>query len=213
MRITIIYDNEVWQEGLESDWGFACLVEIEGIPPILFDTGASGRILLSNMQKLNIDPSIISEVFISHAHFDHMGGLSDFLKESKDVKVYVPSSCLKPNGAREVISVKEPMQIHKNVFSTGELRVIEQSMAVKSQEGIVVIDGCSHPGVGNILQAASKFGRVYALVGGLHGFREFDVIKDLKYVCACHCTQFKSEIRRLYPQKWVQGGAGKVLEW
>jgi 7,8-dihydropterin-6-yl-methyl-4-(beta-D-ribofuranosyl)aminobenzene 5'-phosphate synthase len=86
-------------------------------------------------------------------------------------------------------------------------------MAVKSQEGIVVIDGCSHPGVGNILQAASEFGRVYALVGGLHGFREFDVIKDLKYVCACHCTQFKSEIRRLYPQKWVQCGAGKVLEW
>jgi 7,8-dihydropterin-6-yl-methyl-4-(beta-D-ribofuranosyl)aminobenzene 5'-phosphate synthase len=109
MRITIIYDNEVGQEGLESDWGFACLVEIEGISPILFDTGSSGRMLLSNMRKLNIDPSGISEVFISHAHLDHVGGLSDFLKENKYVKVYVPGSCLKPSGAREVISVKQPI--------------------------------------------------------------------------------------------------------
>lgn len=213
MRITLIYDNDVWQKGLEADWGFACLVQIEDTPAILFDTGTSGRILLSNMQKLNIDPSTISEVFISHAHFDHMGGLSDFLRENKDVKVYVPSSCPKPGEAREVVSVREPLQIHENVFSTGELRGIEQSMAIKTQEGIVVIDGCSHPGVGNILKAASKFGKVYALVGGLHGFKEFDVIKDLRYVCACHCTQFKSEMKSMYPEKWLEGGAGRVLEF
>ena len=88
----------------------------------------------------------------------------------------------------EVVSVREPLQIYENVFSTGELRGIEQSMAVKTQEGIVVSDDCSHPGVGNILKAASKFGKVYALVGGLLGFREFDVIKDLRYICAWHCT-------------------------
>jgi len=27
MKITIIYDNEVWKEGLKADWGFSCLVE------------------------------------------------------------------------------------------------------------------------------------------------------------------------------------------
>jgi 7,8-dihydropterin-6-yl-methyl-4-(beta-D-ribofuranosyl)aminobenzene 5'-phosphate synthase len=67
MKITIIYDNEVWKEGLESDWGFSCLVEVENTPKILFDTGTSGSILLRNMKKLNIDPKSIDEVFISHA--------------------------------------------------------------------------------------------------------------------------------------------------
>ena len=89
---------------------------------------------------------------------------------------------------------------------------IEQSLVVKTERGLVVIDGCSHPGVGNILQAASQFGRVYALIGGLHGFREFALLKDLGLVCPCHCTQHISEIKRLYPEKYVEGGAGRVIE-
>ncbi|MFP3974991.1 MAG: MBL fold metallo-hydrolase [Dehalococcoidia bacterium] len=213
MKISLIYDNEVWVKGLESDWGFACLVEADNAPRILFDTGADGSILLKNMEKLDIDPSTIPEVFISHAHFDHTGGLSDFLKENKDARVYVPSSCGRPRDAADVVSIRTPAQIHENIFSTGELKGIEQSMVVRSGEGIVVIAGCSHPGVGTILEAASSFGKVYGLVGGLHGFRDFDLLSDLKYVGACHCTQYKSEISRLYPEKWVECGAGRVLEW
>ncbi len=41
MKVTIVYDNETWQPGLEADWGFACLVEVEG-RRWLFDTGAKG---------------------------------------------------------------------------------------------------------------------------------------------------------------------------
>jgi len=57
MKITIIYDNEVSEEGLEADWGFSCLVEVYG-KKILFDTGADGSILLGNMEKLDIDPKV-----------------------------------------------------------------------------------------------------------------------------------------------------------
>ncbi|MEA3311015.1 MAG: MBL fold metallo-hydrolase, partial [candidate division WOR-3 bacterium] len=126
---------------------------------------------------------------------------------------YVPASLGSLKGAKETVTIKGPMQIHENVFSTGELKGIEQSMAIKTEEGIVVIDGCSHPGVGTILEAASRFGKVYALVGGLHGFNKFDLLKGLKYVCACHCTMHKSEIKNLYPEKWLDGGAGRVLEF
>ena len=91
MKITIVYDNEAYKKDLKADWGFSCLVEIENTPKILFDTGANGSILLYNMKKLDIDPMIIDEIFISHYHGDHTGGLSGFLKINKDVKVYVPS--------------------------------------------------------------------------------------------------------------------------
>ena len=211
MKITLIYDNDVYKEGLQADWGFACLVEVENTPKILFDTGTDGSILLSNMEKLNIAPASIDEVFISHAHYDHTGGLSAFLGANSDVTVYVPPSFRQVRGAREVISVSEPLKIHETVFSTGELRRTEQSMAVKTDKGLVLIVGCSHPGVGRILEAASQFGVVYAVVGGLHGFREFELFKDLELICPTHCTQHKVEIKSLYPEKCVDGGAGKVI--
>ena len=211
MKITLIYDNYVFTEGLLADWGFACLVEVENIPPILFDAGANGSILLSNMNKLSIDPTAIQEVFISHSHWDHLGGLPEFLEVNKDVKVYVPASCPPPHGAKEVISVSNPIQIHENIFSTGELKRVEQSIAIRTKKGIVVIVGCSHPGVGEILESASQFGKVYALIGGLHGFNDFDLLRDLDLVCPTHCTQHIKEIKSLYPEKCIDGGAGKII--
>ncbi len=211
MKITLIYDNEVYKEGLVSDWGFSCLVEVENVPKILFDTGANGSILLSNMKKLNIDPAIIDEIFISHSHWDHTGGLSDFLK-IKPVNVYIPASCSEPGGAKEVIKVREPFKIHENIFSTGELKGIEQSLIVKTEKGLVIIAGCSHPGVKDILKRASELGKPYAIIGGLHGFNEFEVVKDLEIICPTHCTQFKSKIKTLYPKKYIDGGVGKVIE-
>ncbi|MEW6328143.1 MAG: MBL fold metallo-hydrolase [Thermodesulfobacteriota bacterium] len=212
MKIIIVYDNEALGEGLKADWGFSCLVESENGRRILFDTGAGGSILLHNLEKLNIDPLTIPEIFISHNHWDHTGGLLDLIKLNKEVKVYIPNSCPKPPGAGKVVIITGPVQIHENVFSTGELAGIEQSLVVRTNGGLVVVTGCSHPGVGAILQAASGFGKVNALIGGLHGFREFHLLKDLKIVCPCHCTQFKLEIERLYPEKCRDCGAGKILE-
>jgi len=212
IEVTIIYDNKAYRKDLEADWGFSCLVEVANTPVILFDTGTKGGVLLRNMKKLGIEPDSIDEIFISHAHFDHTGGLSHFLKFNKDVKVYVPNSFRKPLGAKEVISVKVPLRMHENVFSTGELSRIEQSLVVKTEKGLVVVAGCSHPGVGSILEAASQFGKVYALIGGLHGFREFDRVKDLDLICPTHCTQYKSEIESIYPEKFTEGGAGRIIE-
>jgi len=210
MKITLIYDNEVYKKGLRSDWGFSCLVEVEDRPRILFDTGANGGTLLDNMKKLDIKPESIDEVFISHDHWDHVGGVPDLLKVKPDLKIYVPESYR--SKGNNIVRIKEPIEIHENMWSTGELSGIEQSLVVKTERGLVVIDGCSHPGVGNILRAASQFGRVYALIGGLHGFREFDLLKDLELVCPCHCTQHISEIKRLYPDKYVEGGVGRIIE-
>jgi 7,8-dihydropterin-6-yl-methyl-4-(beta-D-ribofuranosyl)aminobenzene 5'-phosphate synthase len=211
MKITIIYDNETWQPGLEADWGFSCLVEAEG-RRWLFDTGAKGAILLANMEHIGIDPQTITAIFISHAHWDHMGGLADLLRLNRDVRVYLPGSCPRPPEAREVVSVQGPLEISENFFSTGELPGAEQSLVVKTAQGLAVICGCSHPGVGTILKAASRFGRVSALIGGLHGFKDYEVLADLALVCPCHCTQHQAEIMARYPESAVSGGAGKVLE-
>ena len=210
MRITVIYDNKAWKKGLKADWGFSCLVEVYG-KNILFDTGANSRILLKNMKKLDIDPMVVNEVFISHAHWDHTGGLSSFLSINP-CRAYIPLSCPEPHGGGEVVKVKEPIKMHENIFSTGELMGMEQSLVIKTEEGVVVIAGCSHPGVREILKNASLYGKVKALIGGLHGFNEFNLIEGLKKICPAHCTQHIEEIKTLYPDRYVEAGAGKIIQ-
>jgi len=211
MKITILYDNTAFKSGLKPDWGFSCLVETHS-RTILFDTGANGSILLANMNKLDIDPLSIDEVFISHPHFDHVGGLSAFLNKNNNVKIYVPVSLRGIRNAKEIIYVDEPIKLHESIYSTGELDKIEQSMAVKTDKGLVLIAGCSHPKMENILKAASQFGKVYAIIGGLHGFNEFELFKDLGVICPTHCTKHIAEIKSLYPEKYIEGGAGKIIE-
>jgi len=209
MRITIVFDNEVWTEGLRATWGFACFVEAYG-KKILFDTGSNGTILLENMKKLNIDPTTIDSIFISHAHGDHTGGLRDILRMHQ-VPVYVPDSYSIHMKGIEIIKVKDTLKISENIFSTGELKSIEQSLVINTEKGIVVIVGCSHPGVHVILNVVSQFGKIIALIGGLHGFSRFDLIKELQYICPAHCTRHKSKIEALYPLKYIKGGVGRVI--
>jgi len=210
MKITILYDNLSFNKNLASDWGFSCLIETPG-KTILFDTGAKGNILLDNMKKLQIDPSTVDSVFISHKHWDHTGGLSDFLKLNPTV-VYIPDSCRKPRFAKEVIKIKEQFDMDENIHSTGELDNFEQSLVIQQGKNIVVVTGCSHPGVGQILHKASRFGRVNILVGGLHGFNEYHLIEDLEFICPAHCTQHIQDIKDRYPGKYIEGGAGRVIE-
>lgn len=211
MKITILYDNTIWKDGLRPDWGFSCLVEDRG-RIILFDTGANGPILLSNMKELGVDPKVVDEVFISHVHFDHTGGLLDFLRV-RPVRVYVPACIAVPPGSGDFVSVKGPLEIHEGIFSTGEMGGFEQSLVVKREEGSILVVGCSHPGVAEILQRASEIAEIKVLFGGLHGFRDFALIHGLDYVCPTHCTQYQSRIREMFPSKFLEGGVGRVIEF
>lgn len=210
MKLTIIYDNTTLRKDLQPDWGFSALVEAWG-KTILFDTGASGTILLSNMKTLEIDPESITDVFISHAHFDHTGGLSAFLDRNRNVTVWVPPSVRGVKNAQTVTAVPSPAVLYDGIYSTGELEGIEQSLCVQTAKGIVVVAGCSHPRMPHILEAAAGFGDVYGIIGGFHGNRP-ETLKHLSLICATHCTQYIAEIRAMYPDAYVEGGAGRVIE-
>jgi metal-dependent hydrolase (beta-lactamase superfamily II) len=57
----------------------------------------------------------------------------------------------------------------------------------------------------------APFGKPFALIGGLHGFSDFQAISNLAVICPAHCTKHTSKIQSLYPDKYTPGGAGKVI--
>jgi len=212
MKITIVYDNCLSKRGLKTGWGFSAFIETNHTPPLLFDTGTDGVALLYNMEQLGIAPEQIETIVISHAHGDHTGGLSEIREVNKRATIYVPASTAGRIAGRKVVSVSQPLQISSDVLSIGELKDIEQSLAVKTSRGIVVVTGCSHPGVGAILDAASSHGKIYGIIGGLHGFRDFSRLEELSLICPCHCTQYKEELEHRFPEQYVGCGTGLQLE-
>ncbi len=214
MKVTIIYDNSAYEQELMSDWGFSALVEVEEAPTVLFDTGADGEILINNMARLGIDPEAIDELFISHEHYDHTGGMGKFMDANGKAEIYAPPAFSPPGKGRNprLSVLKEPTKINEKMFSTGELEGIEQSLGVLTEKGIMLIVGCSHPKMENILNTARSYGQIYGIIGGLHGFSRYEQFKGLELICPTHCTQHKAEIKERYPEKYTRGGAGKVLE-
>ena len=227
MRATITFNNVPFDRRLQPEWGFS--VYIEGFPQkILFDTGADGKILLSNMRLLGIDPKSIGLLFFSHSHWDHTGGAEAFLKENPDVSIYVLSSFASMfRDYREVIS-DEPQRLLGGVLSTGKMGITieEQSLLVNTAKGWVIFTGCSHPNVADIVERAKEVtkGGIHLVMGGFHlpGYEE-PVIKGIirrfrqagvEKVAPSHCTGepafrlFKEE----YGEDYLETGVGSVIE-
>ena len=200
MKLTIVYDNEA-KPGLKSDWGFSCL--IENAKKILFDTGADSEILLYNMKQLKINPKDIDIVVLSHNHWDHTGGLKGFLEANENkAKIYQP---------REF---SEPTKISQGAYSTGALGMLikEQALIVNTKKGNIIIAGCAHPGLENIIDTAKQLGKIYGIAGGFHGFSKLEKLKGIKLIAPCHCTRHKQEIKEKYPANYKEIKAGSIIE-
>ncbi len=233
VNITILYDNNPMIKGLQTDWGFACLVEV-GKTRILFDTGDKGDILLSNMEKLGIDPRSIDIVFLSHFHHDHTGGLNELLQRNAKLKIFYPKSLpleiiysINFFGAAP-FPVSYSMKILQDVFTLGEIEgtIPEQSLAVRSREGIVVITGCAHPGIINILQKAKdEFPGelIYLAMGGFHlsHLNDDEINKvihkiydmNILSVAPTHCTgsTARNIFKEVFNADYIESGAGKIV--
>jgi 7,8-dihydropterin-6-yl-methyl-4-(beta-D-ribofuranosyl)aminobenzene 5'-phosphate synthase len=213
IQITVVYDNNPGNKGLEPDWGFSCI--IWGLDrTILFDTGQQPSILISNMAKLGINPKQVEVIVLSHEHYDHIGGLAGLLDANPDVSVYLLKSFsprlkeMARNYGAQVIEVNDPLAVSKNTLSTGELRssiINEQALLVLTDKGLIIITGCAHPGVVNIVGRAKKLTKqqVLLLLGGFHLLNCDDAnirniisrLKELgvRYVAPGHCSGLKAQ--------------------
>lgn len=104
----------------------------------------------------------------------------------------------------------------------------DSALAIDTDEGIVIVTGCSHSGICNIVEQAKKVlnkTRIRTIVGGFHlqsadpnddtliHTRQFLSRQDIGTIYPCHCTNLlcKTEIARAVSVG--EAGSGTCLEF
>jgi len=234
LRLTILYDNYVYQAGLEAAWGFAALVEYRG-QTLLFDTGGDPAILLHNLDLLGIQPGTIQVLVLSHLHGDHVDGLPAL----EERRVYPPTYILPSFDSRfrsrfgghyELRDVAPGQELSPGIYTTGEMvhpavGIKEQALVISTTSGLIIVTGCAHPGIVEIVAKAKEMfdAPVYLVLGGFHlgelnqaeveaiiaAFRDLGV----QHVAPTHCTGDLaiSLFAAAYGDDYVRAGVGQVL--
>jgi len=235
MKVKIIFNNEVINSTFSIGWGFSAFVDNR----ILFDTGESPDLLCNNMKLMNININDIKSVVISHDHWDHTNGLWEILKKRKGLNVYACSDFssefkkkVKKFGGN-IIETNKCTEVSKNIFTTGEIpgtyhdqNMPEQSLVIKTKNGITVITGCAHPGICRIVKKVKEeFSEnpIYLVFGGFHLMEDdkrlIDLVvnkfKEMKVqkVGPTHCTGKEAEniFEDKYKKDFIAVKAGQTL--
>ena len=247
---------------------------------VLFDAGLSPDGLIANMRILEVDPTEIEAIVLSHGHFDHttgIDGLADALgRRNMPVMIHpefwsqrrvtIPGrdpfelpttskSALEGAGF-DIIEREQPsFLLDGALLVTGEVDrttdfergfVIHQAqrggtwepdplilddqalIANVAGKGLVIITGCGHAGIINIVRYATALtgvGQVHAIIGGFHlGGPLFEpiipaTVEALKsfapsLIAPAHCTGWTA-IRALndaLPDAFVQSSVGTRYE-
>jgi len=231
--LKIVFDNRAAKPGLQPGDGFACAFETQdGL--LLFDTGSDAEILFSNMENMWLDPAQINTVVLSHSHWDHIGGLEKIPLKSLPVTIHLPpdnvpldlSKHLRAIGA-EVFAGEDGREIIPGFFLVHSQKNPwrEQSLIITHDGPAVILTGCAHPGIVEVVKMASdKLGYLeWHVVGGLHmrgeAVDEFrKIARELKglgvvKIAPAHCTDnpAREVLRETFGDNFIETGLGSVI--
>ncbi len=232
--LTILYDNYLFDSSGQTEWGFSCLVETPD-KVVLFDTGGEIEILRHNIEVFNVDLSTVDCIVISHEHWDHVGGLEILESCTPGIPVYVPEgtpyrvrSTIMSHGG-ECVELENTTKISNSIATTSTLDgpPREHALIIRTEEGSILVTGCSHPGVNNLVKDTYNIveENIRLVIGGFHlgGASEatLDSIGDdldeyeVESISATHCTgdEARDYFRNRYGENFIETGVGFHLEF
>ena len=197
MKLVTLMENTTACDNLRCEHGLSLYLET-GDHKILFDAGQSSA-FAENAKKLGVDLREVDFAVLSHGHYDHGGGLEEFLKINNTAPVYISSHAFEPHySANGYIGLDLQLQGREQLRSVAEETVLaegitlyqldvvpadtaglemeeqgqrkpddfrhEQYLLVEEGGKRILISGCSHKGILQIMEAF----RPDILVGGFH---------------------------------------------
>jgi len=262
LRITVLAEDSVLYESpYLGQHGVSFLLEgtkDSDIRRILVDVGQNSQALLSNMRIMNIFPSAIDAIILTHCHYDHTKGVVNMLREigKRDVRVIAHPDIFRPNfvidtyfrhvgimpddskdniekAGGKLLLTRDPLVIMPGIMTTGEVKrqteFEEVGIGVKTiengrikddqmlddisvvanvkEKGLVIVTGCSHAGIVNIVKQAVELTgceKIEAIIGGLRLVEAAEArikrtVEELSKLSvarigAGHCTGFKAQV-------------------
>lgn len=222
LKVAVLIEDTAPKRPFWGEHGLSFWIEADG-KSILFDTGQSGEVLLHNLEVFDFKLEAVKAFILSHPHDDHSGGLRLIVNQIKDVPMYCVSGTFQdyvPDRERisrvmpKVTHPKETLEIFPGIWVPKERETINTPKSTKEinlvinveGKGLVVVVGCSHHGLSNVISDAKSLFQnrlpIYALLGGLHlkdtSKEEIITIinsfkgSGLKLLAPNHCTGFNA---------------------
>ncbi len=213
LNLKVLFDNPN-PDRMDRGWGVSFLLN----DTILFDTTESMEKLQQGLDFFNVDLRKITDVVISHDHWDHTGGLLDFIAAHpapSRLNVYLLPS-FSPELKQQVMMTGVSLHLNNattsiqdGFFLTGEINAMykgaqknEQGLVAEGETGFALITGCAHPGIVRMLKVAMETtgNKLISLLvaGGFHLMDKDEneierVFSELRQLGAeklgpCHCS-------------------------
>ena len=220
----MIYNNTGESTTLKSAWGLSVWVERNNIAT-LYDTGGDASIIWENISHSDLDIRKLSNIVISHNHWDHKKGLDIILEKTFNKPVvYVVENDFKEYSEKfpqaKIRGVSGPMTIDTDIWTTGKLPasykggvLYEQSLVLSQKDTVVLLTGCSHSGIIDMIKTVKGTfpgKKVELVAGGFHLIQKSDTeimeisneLKDLYVdkIAPSHCTGKKAI--NLFKAEW-----------
>ena len=233
-RFKVAYD---WSDhdSLLAEHGFSALITVEAggrRQSVLYDGGLSALALQHNLDVMQIDVSNLRAIAISHGHVDHHGGLEGLFRRGVTL---VATSNLPPRQVARVTSYEKGFPVQVARSSGGDWEPDpwtwdDQNIVVNVRDrGLVIVSGCSHAGVVNVIRNAQQLtgeARVAGVIGGFHLTGALfeplipETIADItaigvERIVPAHCTGWRAmhALARAMPEAFVQPSVGTVFEF
>ena len=126
MRIISLVENTSVNDAIKAEHGLSLYIESKNYK-ILFDMGQTD-LFFKNAKRLGVDLSQVDIAILSHGHYDHGGGLEEFLKINKKAYVYVSQYAFDTyyNGKEKYIGLNPSLKDNKRlIFTNGKVEVDE----------------------------------------------------------------------------------------
>ncbi|MHA1728020.1 MAG: MBL fold metallo-hydrolase [Promethearchaeota archaeon] len=235
MKLTLLVDDFTAPEpNFKTGYGFSLLIELENTN-VLFDTATLPSDLAYNLAAYDFSANDIDAVFLSHNHSDHTNGLPAVLQDNPNIPIFVNKDWDKPHtfkgmkipgqNKRILPKGRQLSEIDAHLYATNSVHsfdygsIYEHALWVVTENNIVLITGCCHPGLDKFLNDMKNLNlsvnRPLTIIGGFHGFTFKDkraeiIDQSLDTIYPCHCTSHLRKFQKQFGEKCQSWPVGKT---